>query len=168
MSDDAPSGPWLSHAEQEAWRSYVTATSVVGRLLDRALKARGLSPEDYGILAMLSEAPDHQLRLGELASQLRLPKPFLTYRFQRLEQSGLVERRQCPTDARSAFCVLTDAGVEMVTLVAPEHVASVRGALFDHLSPAQIGQLGRIMVAVIDGIDSSENECGSDCETSEP
>ena len=159
---------WLTDAEQVAWRAYVTGSSVVGRLLDRALKAHGLSPEDYGILAMLSEAPDRQLRLGELASQLRLPKPFLTYRFQRLEQSGLVERRQCPTDARSAFCVLTDAGVDMVTLVAPEHVASVRRALFDHLTPTQIGQLGRIMAAIIDGIDSGENECESDCETGAP
>jgi len=155
-------GSWLNDDEQAAWRSYVLATSSVARRLDRALKPHGLSTEDYGILAVLSESPDGELRLGELARALQLPKPFLSYRFQRLEQAGLVERRQCPNDARGVFGVLTDRGLQTVHDVAPVHVDSVRRVLLDNLTPSQISQLGTIMTAVLDGINDDacpDEEC---------
>jgi len=154
---------WLDPDEQAAWRAYVMATTTVHRLLDRALKPHGLSTEDYGILALLSEAPEGELRLGELAQQIRVPKPFLTYRFQRLEQTGLVERRQCSDDARGVFGVLTALGRRTVEEVAPVHVASVRRLLLDALSRDQVLALGGIMDAVLVGIDEGDLYPGDDC-----
>ena len=148
---------WLDDEEQQTWRAFIKAITVVDRLLDRDLKPHGISPEDYGILAMLSEVPDQQLRFGELAETLGVPRPFLTYRFQRLESAGLVERRECPTDARGAYLGLTRAGAERVEDAAPAHVASVRHALFDHLDREQARQLGEIMRAVLGGIQRTTN-----------
>src|SRR5690554_4045537 len=105
---------WLAEDEQQTWRALIRATTILGRMIDRGLKPHGLSPEDYGILAMLSEEPTGQLRFGELADLLAVPRPFLTYRFQRLEAAGLVERRDCPTDARGAYLGITPAGLERV------------------------------------------------------
>ena len=149
------SAHWLSDAEQATWRHYVAVSTTVSRMLDRELKEQHeLSSEDYGILAMLSEAPDHQLRFGELGAALRLPKPFLTYRFQRLEQQGLVERRECGSDARGAFAALTDAGFDAIEAAAPTHVAGVRRFILDHLNEEEISVLGELLGKIITGIDA--------------
>ncbi len=146
---------WLSDAEQATWRHYVTVSTVVSRMLDRELKEQHeLSSEDYGILAMLSEAPDHQLRFRELGAALRLPKPFLTYRFQRLEQQGLVERRECGTDGRGAFAAVTEAGFDAIEAAAPTHVAGVRRFIFDHLDDQEMHLLGELMAKISAGIDA--------------
>jgi len=158
-------GDWLSDTEQNTWRKYVAVSTVVGRMLDRDLKdAHGLISEDYGILAMLSESPEHQLRFGELCESLRVPKPFLTYRFQRLEQQGLVERRECGADARGAFAAITEEGLDAIAMAAPTHVAGVRRMIFDHLDEPQIEQLGELLGTILAGID--EAVCptvGADC-----
>ena len=151
-AEDRTDPLWLDDEEQETWRAFIKAITVLDRLLDRDLKPHGLSPEDYGILAMLSEVPDQQLRFGELAETLGVPRPFLTYRFQRLEAAGLVERRTCPTDARGAYLGLTPDGAQRVVDAAPAHVASVRHAVFDHLTREQARQLGEIMRAVLAGV----------------
>jgi DNA-binding MarR family transcriptional regulator len=156
MNDDDPR--WLSEDEQFAWRRFVRASSIITRMVDRGLKPHGLSNEDYGILAMLSEATDGQLRFGDLADMLAVPRPFLTYRAQRLEAAGLVERRECPSDARGAYLGVTEAGAARVVEAAPVHVASVRAAIFDHLSEAETQQFGALMSAISDGLDRS-TEC---------
>ncbi|MGR7002244.1 MarR family winged helix-turn-helix transcriptional regulator [Yinghuangia aomiensis] len=47
-------------------------------------------------------------------------KSGLTYQVGQLEKLGLVARRGCPTDDRSVFAVLTDAGRERLGSAAPD------------------------------------------------
>ena len=58
---------WLSDDEQQAWRATVGLAQLLIRQLDRDLNVHGLSGHDYEILVELSEAPDHRLRMTELA-----------------------------------------------------------------------------------------------------
>lgn len=141
---------WLDGEEQNAWRAFVTAAVLLQRAFERDLKeAHGLTMDDYAILAMLSEAPEHKLRFGELAAILRVPRTQVTYRTQRLREHGLVERVGCESDARGAYAVLTKAGRSCVRQAAPTHVASVRRHLLDHLTPEQLACLGAAMSAVL-------------------
>ncbi|MEE8600032.1 MarR family winged helix-turn-helix transcriptional regulator [Euzebya tangerina] len=161
MADGAPEGAtpeveWLNDAEQQAWRALVTGISIISRQLNSdLLAAHDLSVDDYGILAMLSEATDDRLRFGELANILRVPKAHVTYRFRRLEKQGLVTREVCETDARGAFAVLTPAGRARIETAAPSHVASVRRLVIDNLTAAQLAGLEDAMRAIVDA-DSAE------------
>ena len=141
---------WLDDSEQRAWRAVITTAVMLVRELNRdLLDAHDLSLDDYGILAMLSEAPDDRLRFGELAAVLRVPKAHVTYRFQRLERHGLVRREQCESDARGAYAVLTEDGRRTVEHAAPTHVASVRAHLLDHLDRDGLVAVGRALEGVV-------------------
>ena len=150
--DEVPQ--WLDDDAQAVWRVYLEATNLLSRAIDRDLRQTcDLTTDDYGVLVALSESPDHRLRLGELAAGLRLPKAHLTYRIGRLERAGLVERVECAADGRGVFAALTPIGFETLQSTAPDHVASVRRHLFDHLDRDQMHALAGAMTAVLAGHD---------------
>ncbi|PBC71654.1 MarR family transcriptional regulator [Streptomyces sp. TLI_235] len=133
---------WLNENEMAAWRGFVAASNLVARHLERQLKEdAGLSHTQYEILVQLSAAPDGSLRMTELADLLLTSKSGLTYQVGQLERAGLVSRRSCPSDVRGVFAEITDQGWEALRAAAPGHVAAVREALIDVLTPAQLTAL---------------------------
>lgn len=140
---------WLSPAEQRAWRSYISAASLLEDTIDRQLQAEAGMPHlYYSVLAMLSEAPDRRLRMTELAEILKITRSRLTYAVTRLENDGAVRREGCPTDKRGHVAVLTDEGMAVLERTAPGHVETVRAAVFDHLTPEQVAQLEEISASI--------------------
>ncbi|MFE6869384.1 MarR family winged helix-turn-helix transcriptional regulator [Kitasatospora sp. NPDC057692] len=130
---------WLDEEEMAAWRSFVTASNLLNRRLERQLKEdSGLSHTQYEILVHLSAAPAGSLRMTELADKLVTSKSGLTYQVTQLEKMGLVSRRSCPSDVRGVFAELTDQGDEMLREAAPGHVALVRELLIDVLTREQL------------------------------
>ncbi|WP_030197103.1 MarR family winged helix-turn-helix transcriptional regulator [Streptomyces sp. NRRL S-87] len=133
---------WLNDDEMRAWRGFLAASALLNRRLDQQLKDEsGLSHPQYEILVRLSAAPDHELRMTELADGLINSKSGLTYQVTQLEKAGLVRRRSCPSDVRGVFAVLTDLGRERLEQAAPGHVAEVRQHLIDVLTPEQLEAL---------------------------
>jgi DNA-binding MarR family transcriptional regulator len=136
---------WLTAAEQHAWRSYLSASSLLEDAIDRRLQAEAGMPHlYYSILAKLSEAPERRLRMTDLAEAQKITRSRLTYAVTRLEKDGTVRREGCPTDKRGHMAVLTDEGMALLERVAPGHVETVRTAIFDHLTPEQVRQLDEI------------------------
>ncbi|NUR60133.1 MAG: MarR family transcriptional regulator [Catenulispora sp.] len=133
---------WLSEQEMRAWTGFLAAGALLERRIEHHLKEEaGLSHPQYEILVRLSAAPDGSLRMTELAESLLTSKSGLTYQITQLEKAGLTERRSCPTDVRGVFAVLTDAGRKRLEKAAPGHVAVVRDALIDVLTPEQLAVL---------------------------
>jgi DNA-binding MarR family transcriptional regulator len=120
------------------------------QLASDLLAETGVSYADYQVMVHLSEAEDHRVRMTELASRLDWSKSRLSHQFARMEARGLVTREECPTDARGAFAVLTDEGMNEIRRAAPWHVESVRRHFIDLLDPEQVKQLEGIAVAVLD------------------
>ena len=60
-----------------------------------------------------------------------------------MQARGLVERDECPSDARGAFAVLGACGLAEIERAAPVHVASVRRHLIDVLDAEQLEPAGR-------------------------
>lgn len=129
---------WLSSHEQEAWRLFLRFYRLFTDRLDEDLRPHGFDEADYEIMALLSEAPDRQLRMSELAEIAVSPRSRLTYRITQLVQRGLVERIRCETDGRGSFAHLTDRGMEVVEQLAPFHVDGVRRYLFDQLEEGEL------------------------------
>jgi DNA-binding MarR family transcriptional regulator len=145
---------WLSREQLATWVRLVGVLELLPGVLDSQLRRdAGLTHFDYYVLAMLSEAPGRTLRMTALAEQTAATLARLSHVVQRLETRGLVERFPCPEDRRATDVRLTEAGWQKVLQSAPGHVATVREAVIDALTPEQIKQLGEIADAILPRLD---------------
>lgn len=152
---DAPQ--WLSADEQQAWRTFLEATTLLMDALDRELQAEsGLPMSYYEILVRLSEQTDHRLRMSELARSSQSSRSRLSHAVARLEEAGWVTREACPTDRRGAFAVLTEKGLNALAGAAPGHVASVRRHLFSRLDADQVAALHTLSRAVLTPLEQAQ------------
>ncbi|MFJ2936549.1 MarR family winged helix-turn-helix transcriptional regulator [Streptomyces sp. NPDC087219] len=148
---------WLTDEEQHVWRAYLHATTLLEDHLDRQLQRdAGMPHIYYGLLVQLSQAPRRRLRMTELAKSAKITRSRLSHAIARLEKNGWVRRENCPSDKRGQFARLTDEGMEVLRQNAPGHVAAVRQALFDRLSPDQVTQLGAIMRVMAEGLEPTD------------
>lgn len=137
-----PRRGWLSLEQQEQWRAWVAVTTLLPDRLNRDLQqAAGISLPDYEILVRLSETPDRQLRMSELAEITLSSRSRLSHQIDRMQAAGLVDRVSCTDDRRGQFAVLTPRGWETLVAAAPHHVDSVREHLVDVLTAQQFEAL---------------------------
>lgn len=160
---------WLTDEEQRTWRQFVWSTRLLFEALDRQLQRdSGLPHSYYLILAMLSEASDRTLSMGELAEVVRSSPSRLSHAVARLEEAGWVRRRKRPGDRRSTLAQLTDQGYDVLAAAAPGHVAEVRRHLFDRLTPEQVRALGEVCQRMLDGLDPERARQLGGCPTHHP
>jgi DNA-binding MarR family transcriptional regulator len=155
MAGSAPR--WLDDEEMAAWRGLVELSRELQVNLEAELEeAFDLSEGDYGVLVVLSEAPDHRLRMCDLAARLHMTPGGLTRRFDGLVRKGLVERAPDDADRRVVFGSLTAEGRTMLERAAPVHVDGVRRLFLDHLTRSQV----RTLAKTFDAIDRQRHEGG--------
>jgi DNA-binding MarR family transcriptional regulator len=165
-STGAPAGArWLDPEEQRTWRAFMLSHLLLFEQFERDLQHdAGLPMAYYEILVRLSEAPDHQLRMSDLAERSQSSRSRLSHAVARLEESGWVRRESCPTDRRGQIAVLTDEGYAALEAAAPHHVESVRTHLFDPLSPEQLDALRDISRTIIEHLAEIGVVCASAVE----
>jgi DNA-binding MarR family transcriptional regulator len=142
--------PWLTDEEQQAWRATVQLSQLLMRQLDRDLTVHGVNGRDYEILVELSEAPDHRLRMTDLADATSQSRSRLSHQISRMEKRGLVRRDGCEGDKRGTFAVLTKAGFGTIERVAPHHVENVRRHFIDRLTPQQLEETRSTFQPIVD------------------
>ena len=125
-----------------AWRGFVTTSPDLMNAIERDLGAFGLDAGDYQLLAMLSEAPDHRLKMCDLAETLRLSRSGLTRRMDGVVKAKYVERIQDKGDRRVSFAHLTPKGYMFLKKIAPLHLRDVRTRVIDLLNDQEIKALG--------------------------
>ena len=141
---------WLTDEQQAAWRPVVALLLRLPAALDAQLqKDAGITHFDYLVMSGLSEAPDHTLRMSELAAMASGSLSRLSHVVSRLEAKGWVRREACPGDGRFINAVLTAEGWAKVVATAPGHVAAVRELLVDTLSGEDFRQFGAIASQVL-------------------
>ena len=133
---------WLNDAEMKAWRGFVTTSPDLMNAIERDLGVFGLDAGDYQLLAMLSEATDHRLKMCDLADTLRLSRSGLTRRMDGVVKAKYVERIQDKDDRRVSFAHLTTKGYEFLKKVAPLHLKDVRSRMIDLLNDSEIKAIG--------------------------
>jgi DNA-binding MarR family transcriptional regulator len=95
-------------------------------------------------LSQISEAPDHRIRMSELAYLTNGSLSRLSNVVKRLEHRGWVTRSPDPGDGRYTLAALTDAGHEVLVTAAPVPVRSVRELVLDPLTKTDRQALARI------------------------
>jgi len=152
---------WLDPQERAAWVRLVAVSELLPGVLDAQLRRDAdLSHFDYFVLAMLSESPEHTLRMTSLAQRTNATLTRLSHAVRRLEERGLVERFPCPEDGRATNARLTTNGWDAVVEAAPGHVDNVRRHVIDALTAEQIDQLRAIGDALLPRLDPDGRMAG--------
>jgi len=144
----------VSPAEWGAWRDFLAMRRQLDRELERQLQRdAGLSTADYGILNTLAEAPDRRLRGRDLGELLAWEKSRVSHQVSRMQARGLVERQDCPEDARGTWIGITPEGRRTLLRATRDHGATLRRFFFDVLEPEELEVLSRISKRVLGAID---------------
>ena len=134
---DVTNPKWLTDAEMRAWRGFIRRSADLIDIITKDLEPFGLDGGDYQLLAMLSEASGHKMKMCDLAETLGL-----TRRMEGVLKAKYVSRVGDQKDRRVAYAQITEKGLTLIKKVAPHHVASVRRHMIDLLSPAEIAAFG--------------------------
>ncbi|MDI3417218.1 MarR family winged helix-turn-helix transcriptional regulator [Streptomyces luteolus] len=144
--------PWLTEAEQRAWRTHLEVNRLLTYQLERDLQPFGLTMNDYEILVNLSESEDQRMRMSDLATATLQSKSRLSHQITRMENAGFVRRANCESDRRGLYAVLTDQGMETMRKVAPHHVESVRRHFIDMMDPDALQQLRATLTPIAEAL----------------
>jgi DNA-binding MarR family transcriptional regulator len=139
----------LSPSEETLWRALMCIVKVLPRDLDSDLiHGAGLTASDYTTLMHLSEAPNRELRMSDLAGATGLSPSRMTRLVDDLQSRSLVTKVASSTDARGNVARLTPRGMAKLRTAWPVHLASVRSRFLDHLDPAAIKVVASSMSGV--------------------
>jgi DNA-binding MarR family transcriptional regulator len=139
----------LTDVQQSSWRAFVESSWALHTRLEEELRAAtGLSMPDYHVMVVLSEAPGHRLRMGELANRLVFAPSRLTYQISSMVKRGLVRKQSCPEDGRGQEAVLTTAGMAALVAAAPLHLKTVRDSFIDQLDDDELAVIGRVFARI--------------------
>jgi DNA-binding MarR family transcriptional regulator len=157
---------WLTPSEDRAWRAWLAMTERLRAQIARDLLVdSGLSDADYMVLVHLSEAEGRRIRMNDLAARLNWSKSRLSHQLSRMQARGLVQRQECPSDARGTFAVLGACGLAEIERAAPKHLASVRRHLIDVLDAEQLSQL-TVIAELVAGQLCTQSACTAPLEES--
>jgi DNA-binding MarR family transcriptional regulator len=132
--------------EVAVWRSFLRAHAQLLRTMEAELGAAGeISLATYDVLVQLSEAPDHRLRMTELADRVLLSRSGLTRLIDRLERDGLVQRVPSPDDARGTLAVMTELGRDRLRSASRVHLRGVAEQFIRRFDARELARLGDLL-----------------------
>lgn len=141
----------LDESRSSAWRIFITTYTKVIELIERDLAEADLpSLGWYDVLLALEEAPEHRLRMHELAEFIVLSRSNLTRLVDRLEAESLLYRESCPTDRRGAFAVITDKGLALRHRMWLVYAQSIAEHFACYLSDTEVSLLAKALKRVLD------------------
>ena len=130
----------------------------LGVLVERrwaaALSTYGITPAEYGLLALLvKQGPMIPVAIG---SQVTLEQSLISRTAQRLYEKRLITRRRSQTDRRNVTLRATDAGAELVSqLDGP--LRELAEELARGIPPHQFQQAAEVIEAIIGNLESPED-----------
>jgi DNA-binding MarR family transcriptional regulator len=146
----------LSEKEINTWHVFKQAGEVVFSLVVRDIAAAtGLSAGDFGVLSRLVDLADGTLRQVDLAKSMHWDKARLSHHLTRMQNRGLIERRQI--SPKEVFVKLTHRGKTVLVEARPVHAASVRRHLVDRLSKEEMEFFVRVLARLAEADRNPQN-----------
>jgi DNA-binding MarR family transcriptional regulator len=135
----------LAAHELAAWRGLLEVHSRVTQQLDAQMqREHALSLSAYEVLMFLDDAPEHRLRMSEIADRVLLSRSGCTRLVDRLAEQGYVSRCADNTDGRGLYAQLTDAGLAKIAAARATHRDGIRRFFLDHLTATDQIVLGDV------------------------
>lgn len=142
-------GSGLTSDLSSAWSQVAVFASAVDASLGKwLLDAYRVGLTEYRALAHLTQAPDKELRVNDLAQRVGLNQSSVTRLVSRLEAKSLTRRDICPDDGRGVYAVITEQGEDLIREVRGPYEERVRELLGDvaaHYPQLEARQLSRAL-----------------------
>ena len=139
----------LSPTEETLWRAVMRIVKVIPRHLDSDLmRGVGLTASEYTTIMHLSEAPNRELRMADLANATDLSASRMTRLVDDLQSRGLVTKTASSSDARGNVARLTPRGIAKLRSAWPVHLASVRRRFFDYIDVVDVERVADALAEV--------------------
>ena len=141
----------LQGSQLAAWRLFLTLHRRLVDAIDRDLQQAGRLPlSSYDVLIELQEAPDHRLRMAELARRVVLSRSGLTRLVDRLEGEGYLTREQAPGDRRGFYATITEQGVSALRTAWPIYSRGIQRYFAEALSTEEAETLAALLQKIAD------------------
>jgi DNA-binding MarR family transcriptional regulator len=136
----------LSDEEELFWRALMRIVIVLPRYLDRDMvQAVGMTANEYTTIMILSEAPNREMRMADLANASGLSASRMTRLVDDLVSRGFIIKRASSVDGRGNVAKLTPKGMAKLKAAWPAHLASVRERVLDHLDPDAVASAALVL-----------------------
>lgn len=146
----------LTYQERVAVARLHALLELLPTALDHELIPVGMTSFEYTLLDSLADAPEHFLRLTELAARTNATLPRLSRVVSSLEKRGWLERVRCPSDARATNAFITDAGVRARETAQPVYGSAVRRLVLAGFDSDGIKKLADVCLTVLQKLDPQE------------
>ncbi len=131
---DPATAPLTAH-ELAAWRGLLQVHARVTQRLDAQMQAeQGLALSAYEVLMFLDDAPEHRMRMSDIADRVLLSRSGCTRLVDRLAEQGYVTRCADAADGRGLYAQLTDAGLAKIGAARAVHHDGIRRFFLEHLT----------------------------------
>ncbi len=146
--------PSLSPAEEVLWRATMRIVKCLPRVLDSDLMyGAGVTASEYTAMMHLSEAPNRELRMSDLANNAGLSASRTTRLVDSLQSRGLATKAVSSTDGRGNVAKLTPRGMAKLRAAWPVHLESVRTRFLDHMERDAVRRVGEALAGVADQLE---------------
>ncbi len=122
------------------------------RLFERSLRDHhDLSKVEFEALLRLGRSEGAQMSMTDLAQQMVLSSGGITRLVDRLGESDLVERRQCPEDRRILWAHLTEAGERRLADALGTHLVDLEAHFSALISSDEQAVMNRVLERIRSG-----------------
>ena len=126
----------------DTWRGFLFANAKVVRALDTdMIEQHDLSLTWFDLLSRIKQAPGQRLRMHQLEEASLFTRSGITGLADRLEKAGFVRRERSAEDRRGVYLAITQAGIDKIDEVWPDHQLSIQKHFGEHLDPENVKAL---------------------------
>ncbi len=135
----------------DAWRGFLFANAKVVRALDAdMIEQHDLSMTWFDLLSRIKQAPGQRLRMHQLEEASLFTRSGITGLADRLEKAGFVRRERSAEDRRGVYLAITQAGIDKIDEVWPDHQVSIQKHFAQHLDPEDVKALQATTQKILD------------------
>jgi DNA-binding MarR family transcriptional regulator len=130
----------------QAWGGLLQVHAGLVPVLDRELQsAAGLPLAWYDVLLELNGAPQRRLRMSALGDKVVLSRTRVSRLVDEMAASKLVQREANPTDRRSAYAVITEAGRRALRNAAPIYLRAIQAHFGRYASDEELSAIAEVL-----------------------
>ncbi len=134
----------------DAWRGFLFSHAKVVRALEAdMLEQHDLPLTWFDLLSRIKQTPGQRLRMHELEEASLFTRSGITGLADRLEQAGFVRRERSTEDRRGVYLAITEAGIDKINEVWPEHELSIHNHFAQHLDAKDARALTALTVKIL-------------------
>lgn len=104
----------------------------------------------FDVMRELYQAPDHRLKMNEIADRVVRSGSGLTRLIDRMLEAGLIKRELSEVDRRIVVAVLTESGVEKIEEILPQYENWIKENFLTQLTESEIDTLQSVFVRYLD------------------